>query len=52
MDGLDLTFPREIPDDEHVEAIMRAMRCGRREAEFILALERGETDGDLVELPG
>lgn len=44
------TYPPHIPDEDHVAEIMRRTGVTESEAWFILALERGELEGDAIEL--
>ncbi len=41
--------PEPITTEERLLAIMALYGVGRREAEFIMAIEDGEIDGDIVE---
>lgn len=43
-------YPRDVPDDEHVAAIMRETGFDEDYARFYLAMERGVVDGDVVEV--
>lgn len=36
------TFPRDVPDEEHIKLIMRVHGVGEVEARFLLGLARGE----------
>lgn len=45
--------PKGLSDDELIELIMKATGVDEQTARFILALERGEIKGDIIELkPG
>jgi len=37
-------------DEERIQAIMALYGVDRGEAQFILAIEKGELDGDVVEM--
>jgi hypothetical protein len=43
-----VTFPRSVPDEDHVATIMADLAVSESQAWMILALERGEIDGDVV----
>ena len=42
-----------IPDEEHVRIIMATSNTDEATARFMLAMQKGEIDGDVIELrPG
>ena len=41
---------KSLPFDEAVKEIMQRVCCTESEARFIAAIERGEIDGDCIEL--
>ena len=44
-------FDTSIPDEDHVAALMAETGVDESEARFMLALGRGELEGDVVGLP-
>ena len=41
--------PESVTTEERIQAIMALYGVGRDEAQFIMAIEDGEIDGDIVE---
>lgn len=41
------SYPRDVPDEQHLARIMAQTGVTADEAGFILRLERGEIDGDV-----
>lgn len=41
----------ELTDEQQIAAIMAATGMDEARARFILAIERGEIEGDVVDLP-
>lgn len=40
----------DMPDEQAIAIIMHLNQCDEEYARFILAIERGEIDGDIVEI--
>lgn len=43
-------YPRDVPDEQHIAKIMQ-MGLSRQTARLALAIMRGDSEGDVVELP-
>lgn len=44
------SYPPDVPDEDHVARIMRELGVTESDAWEILAIERGDIDGDATEV--
>lgn len=43
-------WPRDVPDETHIRQIMRDTGLPRADAAMCLAIERGDSEGDVIEV--